>query len=118
MVKPNTVDVNEVCTTIERITARIMDMLPDKMFYVNYDVTRDQSAEMDLLATLLRDCTRLLKATAEANWREHLGNIRYEYSNNAVRDWKRQASEHSMKDLMSQLTDLERDQLGKEVRDS
>ena len=55
MVKPNTVDVNEVCTTIERITARIMDMLPDKMFYVNYDVTRDQSAEMDLLAILLRD---------------------------------------------------------------
>ena len=92
MVKPNTVDVNEVCTTIERITARIMDMLPDKMFYVNYDVTRDQSAEMDLLATLLRDCTRLLKATAEANWREHLGDIRYEYSNNSVRDWKKEKS--------------------------
>ena len=116
---PNRVDVNEVCETIERITARIMDMLPDKMFYVNYDVTRDQSAEMDLLAILLRDCTRLLKATAEANWREHLGDLRYEYSNDTVRAAKRAKSERTTTDsdvvnmvsMLGQLTDHERDQL-------
>lgn len=82
------VDVNEVCETVGRIVARIQDMLPDRTFYVNYDITRDQSAEMDLLATLLRDCTRVLKDTAEASWREHLGDLRYDYSNDTVRAWK------------------------------
>ena len=85
---PNRVDVNEVCTTLEHITARIMDMLPDKMFYVNYDVTRDQAEELDLLATLLRDCSKVLKDAAKANWRERLEGIRYEYSNDIIRSIK------------------------------
>ena len=88
METPNRVDVNEVCTTIEHITARIMDMLPDKMFYVNYDVTRDQAEELDLLATLLRDCSKVLKDAAKANWRERLEGIRYEYSNDIIRSIK------------------------------
>ena len=95
---PNRVDVNEVCTTLEHITARIMDMLPDKMFYVNYDVTRDQAEELDLLATLLRDCSKVLKDAAKANWRERLEGIRYEYSNDVVRGWKRKRKLHP-KDL-------------------
>jgi len=82
------VDVNEVCTTLEHITARIMDMLPDKMFYVNYDVTRDQAEELDLLATLLRDCSKVLKDAAKANWIERLEGIRYEYSNDVIRSYK------------------------------
>ena len=81
METPNRVDVNEVCTTLEHITARIMDMLPDKMFYTNYDVTRDNAEELYLLATLLRDSAKVLRDTAKANWREHLEGVRYEFGN-------------------------------------
>ena len=101
METPNRVDVNEVCTTLEHITARIMDMLPDKMFYVNYDVTRDQAEELDLLATLLRDCSKVLKDAAKANWRERLEGIRYEYSNDIIRSIKERRLKAGRKEAQS-----------------
>jgi hypothetical protein len=81
MVTPNRVDVNEVCQNIANITNRILGMLPDKMFYVNYDVTRDQADELHLLATLLRDSAKVLKDASKDNWHEYLEGIRYEYGN-------------------------------------
>jgi len=95
METPNRVDVNEICETIERITARIMDMLPDKMFYVNYDVTRDSADEMDLLATLLRDCTKVLKDTAKANWSDRLEGIRTQYSTPSVQRYRERKAERA-----------------------
>ena len=79
MVTPNRVDVNEACEAIERITTRIMGVLPDQMFTVNTDITRDQAEQLDLLVSLLRDCTKVLKDAAKANWLDELGGIREQY---------------------------------------
>ena len=79
MVTPNRVDVHEAGEAIERITTRIMGVLPDQMFTVNTDITRDQAEQLDLLVSLLRDCTKVLKDAAKANWLDELGGIREQY---------------------------------------
>ena len=79
MVTPNRVDVNEACEAIERITTRIMGVLPDQMFTVNTDITRDQAEQLDLLVSLLRDCTKVLKDAAKANWLDELDGLREQY---------------------------------------
>ena len=79
MVTPNRVDVNEACEAIERITTRIMGVLPDQMFTVNTDITRDQAEQLDLMVSLLRDCTKVLKDAAKANWLDELDGLREQY---------------------------------------
>ena len=79
MVTPNRVDVNEACEAIERITTRIMGVLPDQMFTVNTDISRDQAEQLDLLVSLLRDCTKVLRDAAKANWLDELDGIRQQY---------------------------------------
>ena len=79
MVTPNRVDVHEACEAIERITTRIMGVLPDQMFTVNTDITRDQAEQLDLLVSLLRDCTKVLKDAAKANWLDELDGLREQY---------------------------------------
>ena len=79
MVTPNRVDVHEACEAIERITTRIMGVLPDQMFTVNTDITRDQAEQLDLMVSLLRDCTKVLKDAAKANWLDELEGLRQQY---------------------------------------
>ena len=70
---------NEACEAIERITTRIMGVLPDQMFTVNTDISRDQAEQLDLLVSLLRDCTKVLRDAAKANWLDELDGIRQQY---------------------------------------